>query len=74
MRSPADVLVLTMLVVGERHGNGIRQDILDHSRGRIELEAGSMYRHIRTWRTKASYSRPPRTTHPTTTRAASTTA
>jgi DNA-binding PadR family transcriptional regulator len=36
-----------MLVAGERHGYGIRQDILDHSRGRIELEAGSMYRHIR---------------------------
>ncbi|MFI5311652.1 MAG: PadR family transcriptional regulator [Gemmatimonadales bacterium] len=42
-----DVLVLTMLVGGARHGYGIRQDILDHSRGRIELEAGSTYRHIR---------------------------
>ncbi len=42
-----DVLVLTMLVAGERHGYGIRQDILDHSKGRIELEAGNMYRHIR---------------------------
>jgi DNA-binding PadR family transcriptional regulator len=46
LRAP-DVLVLTMLAGGERHGYGIRQDILDHSRGHIELEAGSLYRQIR---------------------------
>ena len=44
---PVETLVLTMLTSGERHGYGIRQDILEHSRGRIELEAGSLYRHIR---------------------------
>ena len=40
---PVETLVLTMLASGERHGYGIRQDILEHSRGRIELEAGSLY-------------------------------
>src|SRR5919204_3855726 len=44
---PVEALVLTMLSAGERHGYGIRQDILEHSDGRIELEAGSLYRHIR---------------------------
>jgi DNA-binding PadR family transcriptional regulator len=44
---PLDVLILTMLGPGARHGYGIRQDVLDHSEGRIELEAGSMYRNIR---------------------------
>ena len=42
-----ETLMLTMLASGERHGYGIRQDILEHSRGRIELEVGSLYRHIR---------------------------
>ena len=36
-----------MLAEGNRHGYGLRQDILDHTGGRIELEAGSLYRHIR---------------------------
>jgi PadR family transcriptional regulator, regulatory protein PadR len=44
---PVETLILTMLTAGERHGYGIRQDILDHSEGRIELEAGGLYRHIR---------------------------
>jgi DNA-binding PadR family transcriptional regulator len=42
-----ETLMLTMLAGGERHGYGIRQDILDHSGGQIELEVGSLYRHIR---------------------------
>lgn len=42
-----DVLILTMLAGGDRHGYGIRQDVLGHSGGRIELEAGSLYRNIR---------------------------
>lgn len=42
-----DTLILTMLAAGERHGYGVRQDILEHSGGRIELEAGNLYRHIR---------------------------
>jgi len=44
---PVEALVLTMLSSGERHGYGVRQDILEHSGGRIELEAGSLYRYIR---------------------------
>lgn len=44
---PVETLVLTMLTAGERHGYGIRRDILEHSGGRIELEAGGLYRHIR---------------------------
>jgi DNA-binding PadR family transcriptional regulator len=54
-RTPADVLplrsvdflVLLMLGRGERHGYGIMQDVLVHTEGRTELEAGSLYRTIR---------------------------
>ncbi|MES2523535.1 MAG: helix-turn-helix transcriptional regulator [Gemmatimonadota bacterium] len=44
---PVELLVLTMLTAGDRHGYGIRQDILEHTEGRIALEAGNLYRHIR---------------------------
>src|SRR5215212_6735777 len=44
---PIELLVLTMLSRGERHGYGIRQDIVTHTSGRIALEAGNLYRHIR---------------------------
>ena len=44
---PTEVLILTMLTAGDRHGYGIRQDILAHTGGSIELEAGNLYRHIR---------------------------
>src|SRR4051812_22170282 len=44
---PVELLVLTMLLAGDRHGYGIRQDILDYTRGSIELEAGNLYRTIR---------------------------
>ena len=44
---PVELLVLTMLSAGDRHGYGIRQDILEHTRGAIELEAGNLYRTIR---------------------------
>lgn len=44
---PVELLVLTMLAGGERHGYGIRQDILDHTDGAIALEAGNLYRTIR---------------------------
>src|SRR5579885_1568868 len=44
---PIELLILTMLSAGERHGYGIRQDIVDHTQGRIALEAGNLYRHIR---------------------------
>lgn len=44
---PVELLVLTMLSAGDRHGYGIRQDILDHTRGALALEAGNLYRTIR---------------------------
>lgn len=44
---PVELLVLTMLSAGDRHGYGIRQDILEHTHGAIELEAGNLYRTIR---------------------------
>jgi len=44
---PVEVLVLTMLSAGARHGYGIRQDIIKHTEGAIELEAGNLYRTIR---------------------------
>ena len=36
-----------MLAAGNRHGYGLRQDILDYTDGKVELEAGTLYRHIR---------------------------
>ena len=44
---PIELLVLTMLSSGDRHGYGLRQDIVEHTNGRISLEAGNLYRHIR---------------------------
>ena len=44
---PVELLILTMLSVGDRHGYGIRQDIAEHTGGRVALEAGNLYRHIR---------------------------
>ena len=44
---PVDLLILTMLAPGERHGYGIRQDIIDHTDGALRLEAGNLYRSIR---------------------------
>src|SRR5215213_2156013 len=44
---PIELLVLTMLSAGDRHGYGIRQDIVAHTGGRIALEAGNLYRHVR---------------------------
>lgn len=41
-----DILILTMLAAGERHGYRIRQDILEHTDGRVRLEAGNLYRAI----------------------------
>ena len=36
-----------MVAPGERHGYGIMQDVFEHTEGRTELEAGSLYRTIR---------------------------
>jgi DNA-binding PadR family transcriptional regulator len=44
---PVELLILTMLAQGDRHGYGIRQDILEHTGGRVAVEAGNLYRHIR---------------------------
>ena len=38
---PIELLVLTMLSGGDRHGYGIRQDILEHSGGRIARSLAS---------------------------------
>jgi DNA-binding PadR family transcriptional regulator len=43
-----ELLILTVLAVRDRHGYGIRQDILDHTEGRMAIEAGNLYRHLRT--------------------------
>ena len=44
---PVELLILTILADGDRHGYGIRQDMLDHSNGKVDVEAGNLYRHIR---------------------------
>jgi DNA-binding PadR family transcriptional regulator len=44
---PTELLILTMLTAGERHGYGIRQDIVEHTGGTMQLEAGNLYRSIR---------------------------
>jgi DNA-binding PadR family transcriptional regulator len=44
---PVEAMILTMLATGERHGYAIRQEIIDHTGGRIELEAGNLYRYLR---------------------------
>ena len=44
---PVEALVLTMLAAGERHGYAIRQEIIEHTGGKLELEAGNLYRYIR---------------------------
>ncbi len=41
---PVETLLLTMLTGGDRHGYGLRQDVLAHTGGRIALEVGSLYR------------------------------
>ena len=44
---PVELLILTVLAGGNRHGYGIRQDIIEHTNGRVAIEAGNLYRHIR---------------------------
>jgi len=44
---PIEALILTMLAAGDRHGYAIRQEILEQTAGRYELEAGNLYRHMR---------------------------
>jgi DNA-binding PadR family transcriptional regulator len=42
-----ELLILTVLAERDRHGYGIRQDILEQTNGRVSIEAGNLYRHIR---------------------------
>ena len=44
---PIELLILSMLSAGDRHGYGIRQDIVEHTQGALALEAGNLYRTIR---------------------------
>jgi DNA-binding PadR family transcriptional regulator len=44
---PVELLILTMLMAGDRHGYGIRQDIIAHTHGAMQLEAGTLYRSMR---------------------------
>jgi DNA-binding PadR family transcriptional regulator len=44
---PVDTLILTTLAGSELHGYALRQEILDHTGGRVELEAGNLYRYVR---------------------------
>ena len=42
-----ELLILIVLESGDRHGYGIRQEILDQTDGTVAVEAGNLYRHIR---------------------------
>jgi DNA-binding PadR family transcriptional regulator len=44
---PLELLVLAMLGDQPLHGYAIRQAIIEHTGGSIEVEAGNLYRHIR---------------------------
>ena len=43
---PADFHILMVLLRGDLHGYGIMQAVTDESRGKVQLEIGSMYRLI----------------------------
>lgn len=42
-----ELFILVTLSAGVRHGYGIRQDILHVSDGSVDIEAGTLYRHLR---------------------------
>lgn len=44
---PVDVHILLVLTDGELHGYGIVKEIETRSEGRVRLEPGNLYRHIR---------------------------
>lgn len=44
---PVELLILTVLGSGERHGYAIRKEVLDYTQGRVAIEAGNLYRYIR---------------------------
>jgi DNA-binding PadR family transcriptional regulator len=43
----SELLILTTLSAGDRHGYAIRQEILDFTDGSVDIEAGTLYRHLR---------------------------
>src|SRR5689334_25290868 len=44
---PVELLILTVLASGDRHGYAIRQEVLDSTQGRVSIEAGNLYRYLR---------------------------
>ena len=44
---PVELLILTTLGSGDRHGYAIRKEVLDTTNGRVAIEAGNLYRYIR---------------------------
>jgi DNA-binding PadR family transcriptional regulator len=62
MKTP-ELHILTILAGGDRHGYGIRQAILELTDGSVDIEAGTMYRHLRALEDDAyvSPTRAPRT-------------
>ena len=44
---PVELLILTALGSGDRHGYAIRKEVLDTTKGRVSIEAGNLYRYVR---------------------------
>jgi DNA-binding PadR family transcriptional regulator len=44
---PIELLILTALGAGDRHGYAIRKEVLETTKGRVSIEAGNLYRYIR---------------------------
>jgi DNA-binding PadR family transcriptional regulator len=44
---PVELLILTVLAEGDRHGYAIRKEVLERTQGRVAIEAGNLYRYIR---------------------------
>jgi DNA-binding PadR family transcriptional regulator len=44
---PVELLILTALGAGDRHGYAIRKEVLETTKGSVSIEAGNLYRYIR---------------------------
>ena len=44
---PVELLILTALGSEQRHGYAIRKQVLDSTKGRVSIEAGNLYRYLR---------------------------
>ena len=44
---PVELLILTVLGAGDRHGYAIRKQVLESTQGRVSIEAGNLYRYVR---------------------------